>query len=187
MSGLPSMLVSWMGKSNVNKKCLPLSPCTVLCIRLVTAEKWRANSFVVHASLAMSYQRQEQWVLCCCCLWLILVLSFRNSLCASVDSLHGASLSISHLLLWITLGYRRARRDIAPCCWFGSDRRPADRCLFVFVYLLSGSLNFSTRQLNPLPSNLVQIEQLFCSLPSAAERWQCSRLRNSSLRARKGQ
>lgn len=41
-------------QSKVNKKCLPLSPRTVICIRFLTAENWKIPSLVVHASLAMS-------------------------------------------------------------------------------------------------------------------------------------
>ncbi|CAK6958276.1 Hypothetical predicted protein [Scomber scombrus] len=56
----------------------------------------------------------------------------------------------------------------------------------MFVYLLSGSLNFSTRQLNPLTeATWFQTEQLFCSLPSPPARWQRYRPINASLRSQK--
>lgn len=35
-------------------KSVYLSPCTVMCIRFVTAENWKVNSLAVHAGLAMS-------------------------------------------------------------------------------------------------------------------------------------
>lgn len=98
-------------------------------------------------------------------LWLVLVLCFRNSLCCQCWQLTWRASSIN------------VKKSRSPCGSFlGSTEEtgfsltslllllsaccsvrfsPADPCLFMFVYLppLCGSLNFSTRQLNLLPSN----------------------------------
>ena len=70
-----------------------------------------------------------------------------------VDSWHGAwyqcKVTVSCGSWWGIRPRGASLPDTAPCRWLGSDSRSADRRLFMFVYLLGGSLNFSTRQLNP--------------------------------------
>lgn len=119
--------------------------------RLVKAVNSTVNSLVV---LAMSWQRDRDsssgfsakaygWSSCCVS---------ENSLCCQCWQLTWRWYDCKSRC---PVDHYRAKEwrppwHICPCCWLGSgSRRSADRRLFVFVYLLSGSLNFSTRQLNP--------------------------------------
>ena len=74
---------------------------------------------------------------------------------------------------------------IPPRCWFGSDGRSADPCLFMFVYLLSGSLNFSTRQLNPYRATSFNRSRFPALYRPPPARWQRGRLIRRSPRSRK--
>lgn len=137
----------YLKKSKVDKKCLPPSPRTVICVGFLTAENWTVHSLVVHASLAMSYVTEAVGL--CWSLWLVLVLCFPNSLCVSVDSWHGASFSVGYGPLWIIVGLKsglslcltspRAAGSVRT----GAQLMPACLCLFIWSPVVSTSPHVS--------------------------------------------
>lgn len=135
-------------------KSVYLSPCTAICIRFVTVDKWMVKSLAVHASLAGSWKRDSDrsrgcsakaygWSSCCVseilCVPVLTVDMKLVSVYVSRSPVDHFQVQTRNLLV----------PDILPRCWVVSDWCLADTRLFMFVYLLSGSLNFSTRQLNP--------------------------------------